>query len=62
VVVEDGIVLSVEEESILEEAAEVWARLYEKLPLMRKELQPLLSELEQYQQEMINRDFYIDRY
>jgi cytosine/adenosine deaminase-related metal-dependent hydrolase len=62
VVVEDGIVLSVDEESILAEAAEVWTRLYEKLPPLRKEFQPLLSELEQYQQDMINRDFYIDRY
>jgi 5-methylthioadenosine/S-adenosylhomocysteine deaminase len=62
VVVEDGIVLSVDEQTILSETADVWTRLYEKLPHLRKKLQPLLSELERYQQEMINRPFYLDRY
>jgi 5-methylthioadenosine/S-adenosylhomocysteine deaminase len=62
VVVEDGEVLTADEESIREEAQEAWGRMYSKLPALRAETAPLVREFEQYQQEMINREFYLDRF
>jgi 5-methylthioadenosine/S-adenosylhomocysteine deaminase len=62
VVVEDGCVLTVDEESIAEEAREAWNRLYRELPALRDKTEPLVREFEQYQQEMIGRDFYLNRF
>jgi 5-methylthioadenosine/S-adenosylhomocysteine deaminase len=62
VVVEDGHCLAVDEDSIAEEAREAWSRLYRELPALRDKTEPLVREYEQYQQEMIGRDFYLNRY
>jgi hypothetical protein len=62
VVVEDGRILTVDEGSIREEAREAWERMYRELPRVREETEPLVREFEQYQQEMINREFYLNRY
>lgn len=62
VVVEDGRVLTADEDSIAEEAREAWDRMYKELPALRKKTEPLVREYEQYQQEMVGRDFYLDRY
>jgi 5-methylthioadenosine/S-adenosylhomocysteine deaminase len=62
VVVEDGCVLTSNEESIRHEAREAWGPMYEKLPALREKTAPLVQEFEQYQQQMINRDFYLDRF
>jgi 5-methylthioadenosine/S-adenosylhomocysteine deaminase len=62
VVVEDGQVLTANEESIAEEAREAWARMYRELPALREENEPLVREYEAYRQEMIGRDFYLNRY
>jgi 5-methylthioadenosine/S-adenosylhomocysteine deaminase len=62
VVVEDGRVLTADEGSIVEEAREAWARLYRELPALRDKNEPLVREFEQYQQEMIGKDFYLDRF
>jgi cytosine/adenosine deaminase-related metal-dependent hydrolase len=61
-VVEGGRVLSADEESIAEEAREAWERMYRELPALRSKTEPLVSEFEKYQQEMIGRDFYLNRY
>jgi len=62
VVVEAGQVLTADEESIRQEAREAWGRMYRELPALRMQAEPLVREFEQYQQEMINRPFYLDRY
>ncbi len=62
VVVEDGRILTVDEESIREEARDAWERMYRELPRLREEAEPLVREFEQYQQYMINRQFYLDRF
>jgi len=62
VIVDDGVILTVDEESIREEASEAWAKWHEQLPGLRRESQPLVREFEQYQQEMIGREFYLNRY
>jgi hypothetical protein len=62
VVVEDGRILTVDEGSIREEAREAWARMYRELPRLREETEPLVREFQQYQQEMISKPFYLDRF
>ena len=62
VVVEDGRVLTVDEQSIAEEAREAWGRMGSELPALRQKAEPLVREFEQYQQEMIGREFYLNRY
>lgn len=62
VVVENGTLVTVDAESIREEAREAWARLCRDLPCLRRDSAPLLHEFEQYQQDMINREFYLNRY
>jgi len=62
VVVEDGLVLTVDEQSIAEEAREAWGRMGSELPALRQKAEPLVREFEQYQQEMIGREFYLNRY
>ncbi|MGB9301622.1 MAG: amidohydrolase family protein, partial [Anaerolineae bacterium] len=62
VVVEDGRILTVDEGSIREEAREAWARMYRELPRLREETEPLVREFQQYQQEMIGKPFYLDRF
>jgi 5-methylthioadenosine/S-adenosylhomocysteine deaminase len=62
VVVEDGRLLTVDERSVAEEAREAWARRSSELPALRQKAEPLLREFERYQQEMINREFYLNRY
>jgi 5-methylthioadenosine/S-adenosylhomocysteine deaminase len=62
VVVEDGLILTTDEESIRREAQEAWSRMYKNLPALREEAEPLVREFEQYQQHMISREFYLDRY
>jgi len=62
VVVEDGRILTVDEGSIREEAREAWERMYRELPRLREETEPLVREFEQYQQEMISKPFYLDRF
>jgi len=62
VVVEDGHVLTVNEDSIREEALESWRRRYRELPALRAKAAPLVREFEQYQQHMISREFYLDRF
>ena len=59
---ENGVILTVDEKSIREEAREAWAKSYRGLPRLRKESEPLVREFEKYQQEMINREFYLNRY
>jgi 5-methylthioadenosine/S-adenosylhomocysteine deaminase len=62
VVVEDGLILTIDEESIRREAQEAWSGMYKNLAALREETVPLVREFEQYQQHMINREFYLDRY
>jgi 5-methylthioadenosine/S-adenosylhomocysteine deaminase len=62
VVVENGTLVTVDEESIREEARDAWARLCRDLPCLRRDSAPLVHEFEQYQQDMINREFYLNRY
>ena len=62
IVVEDGRILTVDEASIKEEAREAWGKMYRELPALRKRTEPLVKEFEQYQQEMISRDFYLNRF
>jgi 5-methylthioadenosine/S-adenosylhomocysteine deaminase len=62
VVVEDGRVLTVDEESLAEEAREAWGRMSSGLPALRQKTEPLVREFEQYQEEMIDREFYLNRY
>ena len=62
IVVQDGMILTVQEESIRSEANEAWADSYKELPRLRKEAEPLVQEFEKFQQYMINREFYLDRY
>jgi len=62
VIVDDGVILTVDEKSIREESREAWAKWHEQLPGLRRESQPLVREFEQYQQEMIGREFYLNRY
>jgi cytosine/adenosine deaminase-related metal-dependent hydrolase len=62
VVVRDGKVLTVDEEGILREGREVWARRREELPGARQQAEPMVREFEAYQQEMVARDFYLDRF
>ena len=62
VVVEDGQILTADEPSIREEAREAWDRKYRELPSLRERAEPLTREFESYQQEMINRDFQLNRY
>ena len=61
-VVEGGRVLTADEESIAAEARDAWQRMYRELPGLREKTEPLVREFELYQQEMINRDFYLNRY
>ena len=61
-VVEGCRVLTADEESIAEEARDAWQRMYRELPGLREKTEPLAREFELYQQEMINRDFYLNRY
>lgn len=62
VVLEDGRVLTADERSIAEEAREAWGRMGSELPALRQKAEPLVREFEQYQQEMIGREFYLNRY
>jgi cytosine/adenosine deaminase-related metal-dependent hydrolase len=62
VVVEGGRILTVDEGSIREEARDAWERMYRELPRLRKETEPLVREFEQYQQKMISKPFYLDRF
>lgn len=62
IVVENGTLVTVDEEGIREEAREAWARLGTGLPRLRRDSAPLVQEFEQYQQDMINREFYLNRY
>ncbi len=62
VVVEGGRILTADEESIREEAREAWGRMYRDMPALREQATPLVREFEQYQQKMINREFYLDRF
>jgi 5-methylthioadenosine/S-adenosylhomocysteine deaminase len=62
VVVEDGVVLTVDENAIAEEAREAWERMSRELPALREKSEPLVREMELYQQQMISRDFDLDRY
>ncbi len=62
IVVGDGKVLSVDEESILREGREAWARRRDELPRARQQAEPMVREFELYQQEMVSREFYLDRY
>jgi cytosine/adenosine deaminase-related metal-dependent hydrolase len=62
VVVEDGLILTIDEDSIRKEAVESWRRRYRELPALRAKTAPLVREFEQYQQAMINREFHLDRY
>jgi cytosine/adenosine deaminase-related metal-dependent hydrolase len=61
-VVEGGRVLTADEETIAEEARDAWQRMYRDLPGLRENTEPLVREFELYQQEMMNRDFYLNRY
>ncbi len=61
-VVEGGRVLTANEETIAEEARDAWQRMYRELPGLREKTEPLVREFELYQQEMMNRDFYLNRY
>ena len=61
-VVEGGRVLTADEESIAQEARDAWQRMYRELPGLREKNEPLVREFELYQQEVINREFYLDRY
>jgi hypothetical protein len=36
--------------------------LYRDLPALRSKTEPLVREFEKYQQEMIAKDFYLNRY
>jgi len=62
IVVEDGVILTVDEQSIRHEAKESWAKWHKEMPHAREEAEPMVREFERYQQEMINRDFYLDRF
>lgn len=62
VVVEDGVVLAVDEESVRGEAREAWAKWHRRMPGARKEAEPMVLEFEKYQQEIINREFHLDRF
>jgi 5-methylthioadenosine/S-adenosylhomocysteine deaminase len=62
VVVEDGKILTVDEQSIMLEAREAWAKWRRELPRARSEAAPMVREFELYQQEMVGRPFHLDRF
>jgi 5-methylthioadenosine/S-adenosylhomocysteine deaminase len=62
VVLEDGRILTVDEQSIMLEAREAWAKWRPKLSRARNEAETMVREFELYQQEMVNRDFHLDRF
>lgn len=62
VVVEDGKILTVDEQSIMLEAREAWAKWRQELPRARSEAEAMVREFELYQQEMVGRAFHLDRF
>jgi 5-methylthioadenosine/S-adenosylhomocysteine deaminase len=62
VVLDDGRILTVDEQSIMLEAKEAWAKWRPKLSRARNEAETMVREFELYQQEMVNRDFHLDRF
>jgi 5-methylthioadenosine/S-adenosylhomocysteine deaminase len=62
VVVEDGRMLTVDEKSIMHEARDRWAEWRPELYRARSAAREIMEELELYQQEMISRDFDLDRF
>jgi 5-methylthioadenosine/S-adenosylhomocysteine deaminase len=62
VVLEDGRILTVGEKNIMLEAREAWAKRRQELPRARKEAESMVREFELYQQEMVGREFHLDRF
>jgi len=62
VVVEDGRILTVDEQNIMLEAREAWAKWRPELSRARNEAQTMVREFELYQQEMVGREFHLDRF
>jgi 5-methylthioadenosine/S-adenosylhomocysteine deaminase len=62
IIVSDGEIQTVDEQSILREAKEAWAKRREELPRARRQAEPVVREFELYQREMVNREFHLDRF
>lgn len=62
IVVRDGRILTVDEEGILSEARDRWAKWQPELCRARSASREMAQEFELYQKEMVNRDFHLDRF
>jgi 5-methylthioadenosine/S-adenosylhomocysteine deaminase len=62
IIVSDGEIQTVDEQSILREAKEAWAKRRKELPRARRQAEPVVREFELYQREMVNREFHLDRF
>ncbi|MFC2029340.1 amidohydrolase family protein [Chloroflexota bacterium] len=62
VVVEDGKLLTVDEEALLAEAREVWAKRKGDIPAVGPDGRRFLGALEQYQQRVLAEPFEVDAY
>jgi cytosine/adenosine deaminase-related metal-dependent hydrolase len=62
IVVEEGRLLTVDEEAILAEAREVWKRRQQDLPPLSPEGRAFLQAQERFQQQVLARPFAVERY
>jgi cytosine/adenosine deaminase-related metal-dependent hydrolase len=62
VVLEDGRILTVDEQGIMLEAKEAWAKWRPELSRARHEAEAMVREFELYQQEMVSREFHLNRF
>jgi 5-methylthioadenosine/S-adenosylhomocysteine deaminase len=62
VVMEDGRILTVDEQGIMLEAKEAWAKWRPELSRARHKAEAMVREFELYQQEMVSREFHLNRF